>query len=92
MRLPEPWLILFSLDGDVSMPKSKAPIGGYIAGAITFWTLALYVFLTGDPTRILVTDRFAGQPIDPTRVASTFVLIGAGLFCVALWKRFGQTR
>jgi len=69
------------------MPKSKARVGGYIAGAVLCWTLSLYVYFTGDPTHLLITGRFSAAPLDLERVVWTFLILGSALFCIALWKK-----
>jgi hypothetical protein len=71
--------------------KSKAPVGGFVAGGIACWFLSLYVFFTGDPTHILTTGRFSGASIDPTRTASVLFLLGLVIFGVGVWKRYIAT-
>jgi hypothetical protein len=71
--------------------KSKAPVGGFVAGGIVCWLLSLYVFTTADPTHLLTTSRFSGAPIDPSRTASVLFMLGLAIFAVALWKRYLAT-
>ena len=70
------------------MTKPRGRIGGYIAGTVVCWTLSLYVYLTADPTHLLITGRFSAAPLDPERVVWTFLILGSALFCIALWKKF----
>ncbi len=71
--------------------KAKAQVGSFIAGGIVCWLLSLYVFLTGDPTHILITSKFSGSPIDPFRAASILFMLGLGIFGIAIWKRYIAT-
>jgi hypothetical protein len=68
--------------------NARLPVGGWIAGAVVCWMLSLYVYLTGDPTHILITGRFSETPIDPDRVVWTFLLFGIALLCIAGFKRY----
>jgi hypothetical protein len=70
-----------------SMTRRPA-VGGYIAGAVVFWLLSLYVYFTGDPTHIFITSRFSGAPLDPDRTVWVFLFLGLALFGIALFRRY----
>jgi hypothetical protein len=68
-------------------PKVKTFFSGYIVGAVVCWLLSIYVFLTGDPTQILLYVRGSQGPRDSTEITGNLILFGIVLFGIGLWQR-----
>ena len=66
--------------------KLKPSIFNHVCGAIVFWLLALYVFLTGDPTHLLLSQR--GGRFQPEEATGHLVITGFVIISIGLWKRY----
>lgn len=66
------------------MPTSRWV--NYLVAAGLCWLLSIYVFVTGDPTHVLLLER--GGQLQPEGAAGKFFLIGAGLLALGLWHRY----
>jgi hypothetical protein len=67
---------------------AKAAVSGYVAGGVACWIVSLYVYVTGDPTHLLITSRFSGAPLRPENVALGFFWVGIALLFIAAIKRY----
>ena len=53
------------------------------------WMIALYIALTGDPTRMLISSRFAAAPRqDAGDAALWYFAAGLVMFVIVWWKRY----
>ena len=69
-------------------PKLKPSIFNHVCGAIVLWLLALYVLLTGDPTRILLLSSREGAQRQPEEAVGLLFLGGVVVIGFGLWHRY----